>query len=91
MIVAWGNNDSESESDEENKVANFCLMAHNDDNANDDDNDDELITHNELQSTFDELYVNFLKTIKELKACKKTSKTNLEHAMNLLKKMKLLW
>lgn len=61
------------------------MMTHNDESDSDDDNGYEVIYQNELQDADDKLYVNFFKIIKELKACKKTSKANLKRTNELIK------
>lgn len=65
------------------------MMAHNNKN-NDNDKDDEVISQDDFQGSYDEIYVKFFKVIKELKACKKTSKTNLKRTNELIKENEAL-
>lgn len=63
-------------------------MAHDDNKVIDAKLDDDVISPNELQNAFDELYVKFLETIMDLKTCKKSSKANLEYRNKVVKENK---
>lgn len=79
MIAIQVKNNSKSKFDKEDGVANFYMMAK--DNDNNYNNDNKVNSQND----FDDLYENFLKYFKELKACKKNSKVNLKRVDEMIR------
>ena len=80
MMETWSNNDS-SDCDEDNEVANFCLMAIEEPKVILNSNELNEYTFEELQDAFDELAIDFETMNSKYK--KMVSKLNEEIKLNL--------